>query len=447
MTNAPRVRVGGSRIRFAFPNSIWRLTMKISIIGGGSTYTPELIEGFINNAKKLGLTEVVLMDIDPERLAVVGTFAQRMVAHAGGAFRIVLTQNLKEAVAGSSFVLTQFRVGKQQARYEDERLGLRHDLIGQETTGIGGMAKALRTIPVIMNICAEVERTAPDAWIINFTNPSGIITQTILNHGKRKCVGLCNVPIEMKMTIAKIMSVPEDDVVMESVGLNHLGWIRKVVIKGQDISDSLLAMLASEEGPKNIPDMDFPLELIEYLKAAPLYYNRYFYLTDKVLATLKAKTKTRAQEVMEIENALLAKYRDPAIVTKPDELNERGGAYYSKIAIELIDAIANDTGKTHTVNTNNRGAMPDLPDNAVVEVACLIGKNGATPIPTSPMEPSMRALVQQVKAYEELTIEAALKKSRSAAYRAIITNPLGPRAERAKEVLDDLLKTNRLEYR
>ncbi|MCZ7583862.1 MAG: 6-phospho-beta-glucosidase [Deltaproteobacteria bacterium] len=421
--------------------------MKIGIIGGGSTYTPEVIEGFIIKAGDLGLTEVVLMDIDGERLRVVGDFAKRMVKHAGNPFKLTTTAARVEAIDGADFVLTQFRVGGQAARHEDIMLGLRHGLIGQETTGIGGMAKALRTIPVILDICADVEKRAPNAWVINFTNPSGLITEAILNHtGVSRCIGLCNVPIDMKMMIAKHLGVDDADVQMDSVGLNHLGWVRRVIVKGEDITARLLDFLAGEEGPKNIPDIQYNPELIRALGQVPLYYCRYFYNTPSVLAELKAKKKSRAQEVMDIEKALLAQYQDPNLATKPKELEQRGGAYYSKIAVEIVEAIAGDTGAEHTVNTRNEGAVPDLPASNVVEIPCRIGRDGVTPVPTEPLEPSIRALIQAVKAYEELTVEAALKKSRAAAFRALITNPLGPKSERASDVLDDLLKTNNLSY-
>ena len=421
--------------------------MKIAIIGGGSTYTPEVIEGFIGRAAVLGLDEIVLMDVDAARLDVVGTFARRMVAHADAPFRVTLTGDRRAAVEGASFVLTQIRVGGQAARHQDILLGLRHDLIGQETTGIGGMAKALRTVPAILDLCAEIEKAAPEAWVINFTNPSGLVTQAILARSACRCIGLCNIPIEMKMVVAAHLGVPETDVRLDIVGLNHLGWLRKVIVKGQDVTAGLLALLTSEDGPKNIPDVDYPPELIRALGAVPLGYNRYYYLTEKLLAELKAQPKTRAQEVMEIEEELLAKYRDPAVVTKPPELGKRGGAFYSKIAVDIVDAIANDRNQEHVVNVRNGGAIPGLPADAVVETAARIGKHGATPVPTDPLEPSMRALVQRAKAYEELTIEAAVNRSWSAAYRAILTNPLGPTATRAKAVLDDLLATNGLDYR
>lgn len=422
--------------------------MKIAIIGGGSTYTPELIEGLINRGPAVGLTSVVLMDIDETRLAIVGRFAQRMVEHANAPFSVTLTGERAAAIEGADFVLTQFRVGHQRARHQDELLGLRHGLIGQETTGIGGMAKALRTIPVIVDICRDMERLAPGAWLLNFTNPSGLITECILNHTPQKrAIGLCNVPIDMKMTVAKVMNVDEGAVDMDFVGLNHLGWVRRVTVSGEDITGKLLEFLASEQGPANIPDVDYKPELIRALGSIPLYYNRYYYNTERVLDQLKAKPQTRAEEVIEIENKLLARYADPRQVTKPPELEQRGGAYYSKIAVQLIEAIARNTGEEMVVNTRNCGAIPGLPDETVVEITAKIGSDGAAPRPTSALEPSLRALVQRAKAYEELTIEAALHKSYSAALRAIFTNPLGPTADRAKPVLDDLLATNLLDYR
>jgi 6-phospho-beta-glucosidase len=422
--------------------------MKIAVIGGGSTYTPELIEGFIERAAQLGLTELALMDIDDERLEVVGAFAQRMVAHAGAPFRVTLTKNRIKALEGATFVSTQFRVGKQAARHQDILLGLRHNLIGQETTGIGGMAKALRTLPVIFGICEDMDRVCPEAWLINFTNPSGLVTEAILNHtGREKCIGLCNVPIEMKMTIAKHLGVPDDDVDMDVVGLNHLGWVRKITVKGEDITAGLLQLLASEEGPKNIPDMDFEPELITALGAVPLYYNRFYYNTERVLEQLKKKPKTRAQEVEEIEDALMAKYRDPAVVTKPPELDERGGAFYSKIAIDVMDAIVNDLGLQHAVNVRNQGAIPGLPDTAVVETMCTIDKNGATPRPTWEVDESILALILRAKMYEILTIKAAKEHSYADAFKAMFTNPVGPSADRTKAVLDDLLATNKLDYK
>lgn len=422
--------------------------MKIAVIGGGSTYTPELIEGFIERAAKLGLTELALMDIDPERLSVVGGFAQRMVAHAGDPFRVTLTENRTVALDGASFVATQFRVGKQAARHQDILLGLRHDLIGQETTGIGGMAKALRTLPVIFDICDDMDRVCPEAWLINFTNPSGLVTEAILNHtGRQKAIGLCNVPLEMKMTIAKHLGVADTDIDMDIVGLNHLGWVRKITVHGEDITAGLLELLASEEGPKNIPDMDFEPELIHALGAVPLYYNRFYYNTERVLEQLKAKPKTRAEEVMEVEEKLLAKYRDPSIVTKPEELGERGGAFYSKIAIDVMDAIVNDLGLAHAVNVRNQGAIPGLPDDVVVETMATIDKNGATPRPTWEVDESMLALLLRAKMYEILTIKAAKNHSYHDAFKAMFTNPVGPSADRTKAVLDDLLAVNKLEYR
>jgi 6-phospho-beta-glucosidase len=310
------------------------------------------------------------------------------------------------------------------------------------------MAKALRTLPVIFDICADMARRCPDAWLINFTNPSGLVTEAIRTFAKwDKAVGLCNVPIEMKMVVAKFLDVPETDVDMDVVGLNHLGWVRRVTVRGEDVTPMLLQVLAGAAGPKNIPDIDFEPELIAALGAVPLYYNRYYYNTERVLAQLQAKPKTRAQEVMEIEAALLKKYADPAQVTKPEELNQRGGAYYSKIAIDVIDALHNDLGLSHAVNVPNAGAIPNLPGDYVVETMCAIGKNGAVPRPTWELDESLLAMIVACKAYERLTIKAALHRSRNDAFKAMFTNLVGPTADKTKAVLDDLLSVNRLEYK
>jgi 6-phospho-beta-glucosidase len=422
--------------------------MKIAVIGGGSTYTPELMEGLIERAKRLDLSEVALMDIDAERLEVVGKFAQRMVQFAGAPFRVTLTADRAAALDGADFVSTQFRVGGQAARHQDELLGLRHGLIGQETTGVGGMAKALRTLPAIFSICDDMAKHCPGAWLVNFTNPSGLVTEAILNSAKwEKAVGLCNVPIEMKMVIARFMHAADEDVDMDVVGINHLGWIRRITVAGQDITANILSFLASEQGPQNIPDIDYAPELIRALGAVPLYYNRYYYNTERVLELLRAKPKTRAQEVMEIEAKLLAKYRDPQLRTKPDELSQRGGAFYSRIAVDVIDALYNDLGLMHAVNVRNRGAIPGIPADYVVETVCRIDRHGATPRPTAPLDESMAAMVLAAKAYEILTIKAARERSYDYAFKAIFTNLVGPTADRAKAVLDDMIAVNGFELK
>jgi 6-phospho-beta-glucosidase len=421
--------------------------MKIAIIGGGSSYTPEVLDGFARQWQRLGLDEVVLYDIDQERVKTVADFGRRMAKAQGAKIKIKVGKALHSTVKGADFVLTQIRVGGQQARHKDIKLGLKHGLIGQETTGVGGFAKALRTIPEMLKICRAVEKHAPDSWMINFTNPSGIITEMILNHTDVKVIGLCNVPIDMQMEVAKYLGVDVKDVRFDYVGLNHLAWVRKVWVKGEDISDSVFDFLASSEGPKNIPDVDYDPWLIATLRMIPLYYCRYYYYPQRMLAELQKKKKTRAQEVMAVERELFKYYRNQKNVTKPAALEKRGGAYYSKIAVDLIDSIANDTRDEHIVNLRNDKAITDLRPNNAVEVPAIVGKKGAKPIHSSGLEPQIRGIVCAVKAYEELTVEAAMESSYAAALHALINNPIGPTADNVKPLLDELLRINKLDYK
>ena len=418
--------------------------MKISIIGSGSTYTPEVIEGLLERGDRLGVECLHLYDIDAERLDVVGSFISRMAAHAGAPFEVSMGMDLDEAVSGSDFILSQIRVGGQQARHRDILTGLKHGLIGQETTGVGGFAKAMRTIPVVLDICRRIEALAPGACLINFTNPSGLITEAILNHSTVRAVGLCNIPYELKMTAAKELDVDAESVRLDYVGLNHLAWIRRLFVDGRDVTPVLLEMLASGEVPKNIPDLDYDADLIRALGVFPQYYLRYYYYPGRMLRAILSKDRTRAEEVMEIEAELLDYYRDIANRTKPELLNNRGGAYYSTAAVLLIDAIANDTGAEHIVNVANEGTIPELPDDAVVEVPSLVGSAGAKPLPMEHVQEEILGLIQIVKAYERLTIRAATAQDYRAAYLALLNHPLGPSAENAGKVLDDIIAVNGL---
>jgi 6-phospho-beta-glucosidase len=417
--------------------------MKLTIIGGGSTYSPELIEGLIRRHQSIGLHNVTLMDIDEKRLEVVGGFAKRMVAHAKAPFTVTLTNDRAAAIDGSDFVVTQIRVGQMPARHKDILLGLRHDLIGQETTGVGGFAKALRTIPAMVDIARDIQTRAPEAWLINFTNPSGLITEALHRAGITRLIGLCNIPIGMVMDLALYLQCDPDKIKIDYVGLNHLSWVRKVWLEGEDITERIIAALGDQKGPANIPELHYAPEFVKALGFIPSPYLRYFYATSTMLAELKAKDKTRAEEVMEVEKALLAKYADPAIVTKPEELEKRGGAFYSKIAVDLVDAIWNDKGETHVVNVPNRGSIVGIGADQTVEIPAVIRRDGAHALPVGEVEPKIMGLIQQVKAYETLAVEAGLENSYDKALMALAAHPLCP-TEKAVDVLDDIIATHGL---
>lgn len=416
--------------------------MKIAVIGSGSTYTPELAEGLIAHCDEIGLKTVALMDIDRERLEIVGRLVQRMVARAGNPFEVVLTTSMKEAVSGAGFVLTQIRVGGQKARHDDTLICLEEDIIGQETTGPAGFAKALRTIPVLLDICAEMRRSSPDAWLINFTNPAGIVTEAVLKYGGVRAIGLCNSPIGTQMHIARKFGVSHEAVDLDYVGLNHLSWVRKIWVNGKDVSDQFLPH--KPYVPANIPEMALSDEFLSALNMLPNSYLNYFYLTAENLAHLKSREKTRAQQVMEIEETLLEKYKDPNLQEKPEELSKRGGAYYSTVAVSLIRAITTNSGSRHIVNVQNNGATPDLPDDVVIEVTATVDGRGAHPLLVGKIEPEIRGLIQHVKAYEELTVEAAVHNDYDQALLALVNNPLVDSVHKAKRLLDRFIERHGL---
>ncbi|MGZ8515007.1 MAG: 6-phospho-beta-glucosidase [Candidatus Limnocylindrales bacterium] len=412
--------------------------VKIAVVGGGSTYTPELVERFVRRAARLPIDELVLLDIDLDRLNVVGGLAQRMLDRLDWVGRLTLTGDRDSAIDGADFVLIQLRVGGQATRLVDETLPPRFGVIGQETTGAGGFAKALRTVPVVLELAEIVgRRAAPGAWIIDFTNPVGIVSQALLDHGHR-ALGLCNVAINIQRTIAERLGVGLDDVALEHVGLNHLSWERAARVNGVDRLPELLASdadwLADHVG--------MPVELIRTLGAIPSYYLRYYYETAKVVAEQQSG-HTRAQDVIDIEARLLDLYRDQGLAEKPALLADRGGAYYSEAAAQLIASLYDGAGDVQVVDMRNDGALPDLPDAAVVEIPARIDRDGAHALPLAPLALEMRGLVQAAKAYEELTVEAAYSGDRRTALRALIANPLVGEWAIAEPLLAALLEANR----
>lgn len=421
--------------------------MKVAVIGGGSSYTPELINGFLERAKDFPMRELWLADISTERLEVVGKFAQRMAEAAGAPFKVHLTTDQREAIKGASYVTTQLRVGGMQARREDEYLGHRHGLIGQETTGIGGMAKALRTIPVILQIAADMRELAPGAPLINFTNPAGLVTEALSRYAEGiVSVGVCNVPITTKMRfierLAKLgVDVEPEQAELNTLGLNHLSWHRGLTIDGEDLWPQIITDYIQEMRNSDEPDWD--AELIASLQMIPNYYLQYFYTTEKKLAAQAKWPPSRAEQVIEIEAELLAQYAEPDRTAPPEGLMQRGGAYYSTVATQLLNAHYNDLEETHIINVPHQGAVAGYPADWVLEMPCKVGRAGFQPLPTDPLPTVCYGLLAQVKTYELLTVEAAVHGDRNAAYQAILANPVGPSSEQVKAVLDDLLATNR----
>jgi 6-phospho-beta-glucosidase len=406
--------------------------MKVAVVGGGSTYTPELVSGLARESERLDVTELVLQDIDPERLEVVGGLAGRMLANDGFTGELTLTEELDRAVDGADFVLVQIRVGGQTARLSDETIPLTCGCVGQETTGAGGLAKALRTVPVVLSIAERTRELGADGvWIVDFTNPVGIVTRALLDAGHR-AVGLCNVAIGFQRSFARMLGVEPGRVVVDQVGLNHLTWVRAVRVDGDDVLPELIASHGDE-----LPDHSggVPLELIEELGAVPSYYLRYFYAHDKVLAE-QHQGVPRAAEVAEIERGLLELYRDPELAEKPALLEQRGGAYYSEAAVGLIASLMAGNGEVHEVDVRNEGTIEGLADDDVVEVPARVSPNLIDPLPQKPLAPELLGLVQHVAAYERLAVRAALSRDPADARMALLAHPLIGQWDVAGELIE-----------
>ncbi len=386
------------------------------MIGAGSTYTPELVSGL----SALAVDELVLHDIDFPRLEVVGGLAQRMLDRVGFPGALALTGDLDRAVEGADYVLIQIRVGGQAARLVDETRPLACGCIGQETTGAGGFAKAMRTVPVVLEIAARVaERAAPGAWIIDFTNPVGIVTRALLDAGHR-AVGLCNVAIGLQRYAAKVLGVEAARVVVDQVGLNHLTWVRAVYLDGNDV----LADLMAEHGDELAAGAGVPRWVLDDLGAIPSYYLHYFYAHDAVLAEQRNAAVPRAARVAEIERELLEMYRNPALAEKPALLEQRGGAFYSEAAVGLVRSLSSNDGAVHEVDMRNAGTLAGLTDDDVVEVPARVGRDGPVPLEQAPLAPELLGLVQHVAAYERLTAEAAVTRDELTARKALLAHPL-----------------------
>ncbi|MFD1930373.1 6-phospho-beta-glucosidase [Nonomuraea mangrovi] len=411
--------------------------MKLAVVGGGSTYTPELIDGFARLRDELPLTEIALVDPHASRLELVAGVSRRMLARAGHPAEVVATSSVEEGVAGAQAVLFQLRVGGQAAREVDETLPLRCGCVGQETTGAGGLAKALRTVPVVLELAERVREHAPEAWIVDFTNPVGIVTRALLDAGHR-AIGLCNVAIGFQRRFAAHLGLAPAQVSLGHVGLNHLTWERSVLVDGVDVLPKLIA----EHGQELADDIGLPVELVRRLGVVPSYYLRYFYAHDLVVEEQRAKP-SRAAEVAAMEAELLGLYADPTVDTKPELLERRGGAFYSEAAVALIASLLGDRRDAQVVNVRNAGTLPFLPDEAVIEVPATIGAAGAVPLPMPAVEPLYAGLIANVSAYESLALDAALRGGEERVRNALLAHPLIGQEAVAGELTRLLLEANR----
>lgn len=421
--------------------------LKIAVIGGGSSYTPELVEGLINGYEEMPVSELWLVDIEEgrEKLEIVGSLAKRMVQKSGRPITVKLTLDRREAIQGADYVTTQMRVGQLEARKLDEHIPIKHQVIGQETTGPGGMFKALRTIPVILDICRDIEELAPEAWMLNFTNPAGMITEAVTKYSQVKTVGLCNSPINFKKSLAEAYGTSEHQVLPEFVGINHLHWVTSALVNGQERMPELLAG-KGEYNATNVPTLGWDPQFLQSLHAVPTYYLKYYYMTDEMLKEEQESLEsngTRADVVSRVEKELFQLYADESLEEKPKQLEQRGGAYYSEAAVQLMKSLYLGRNDIQTLNVPNGAIYDFLPKDASIEINCVVTSAG--PIPLKPMHvpEAIKGLLHAVKIYESLAIAAAVSGDRGLALQALVHHPLVPSVAVAKVLLEEMLEAHK----
>lgn len=423
--------------------------IKICTIGGGSSYTPELIEGFIKRYDELPVREIWLVDCEQgkEKLEIVGNLAKRMVEKAGLPIKINLTLDRKEALKDADFVTTQMRVGLLESRIKDESISFKHGVMGQETNGPGGLFKGLRTIPVILDICKDIEELCPDAWLINFTNPAGMVTEAVLRYSNiKKVIGLCNVPIGMEKDAANLLEADPSRVRVLFGGLNHMVYGLKVYLDGKEVTDVVLDKMGTtvkQHTMKNIDAINWDPDMLKTLGVMPSPYHRYFYMYPELLEKSLKKEETRGETVKKVEEELFELYKDPNLNEKPKVLEQRGGAYYSDAACNLICSIYNDKRDIQTVNTQNKGAITGIPYESAVEVSAVITKEGPMPLTIGELPAQVNGLVQQIKSFERVSCEAAVTGDKNKAILAMTIHPFVQSQDKAKAIFEDMLEAHK----
>lgn len=419
-------------------------SLKVAIIGAGSTYTPELIDGFLQRVGRLELGSLWFMDIDMVKVGIVAELCRRMLADKGVEAKINVTNSLEAAIEGADYVLGQVRVGMLDARIRDEKIPLKYNFLGQETTGAGGFMKALRTIPVMLEVARVMERLSPKAWLINFSNPSGILAEAVLTHSKIKMMGLCNAPINMISEARSWLPEGTRHFDYDFVGMNHLCWLTGVYADGKEILQPFFSNPAQYASLMESMDMPYDTDLMKIMRGFPVGYLEYFYFRDEKVRKCKEAERTRGEICKDIEAELLQLYGDSSLKEKPAILGKRGGSMYSEAAISLIDAIENDKNEFHVVDVRNNGAYPFMAATDIVEVKCLVNRLGVTPQPyRGPLNPHIEGLMQAVKAYEKLTVKAGVEGDMDAALSALLVHPLIGDYNRAKPMLLELLEANK----
>lgn len=425
-------------------------TLKVAVIGGGSSYTPELVEGLLERSDELPISELWLVDIEEgmHKTEIIGDLARRMIAKVDSQIKVHVTLDRKAALEGADFVCSQFRAGGITARLRDERIAIKYGMIGQETNGLGGFSNACRTIPIALEIAEEMELLCPNAWLLNFTNPSGMVTEALLKHTSIRTVGLCNIPVNMERDIAPMLKAEQKDVTLQIAGLNHMVWARKVLHEGKDKLNEVVEMLNDGNmamTPKNIKPFQWDKDLLANMGMIPCAYLRYYYQSKDILSEEFEEAKganNRAAQVARIEEEVLKIYSDPTLETKPKILEKRGGAYYSEAACELMSSIHNNKRTIMHVNTRNNGAIAGLPDDCAVEVSSVITSTEILPLSVAPFPSDTLCLIQLMKQFETLTVKAATEGDLNAAHRALILNPIVDSGSHLDEALKETVREN-----
>ncbi|WP_314060830.1 6-phospho-beta-glucosidase [uncultured Vagococcus sp.] len=423
--------------------------LKIVTIGGGSGYTPELVEGFIKRYLEMPVTELWLVDVEEgkEKLALVEQLSRRILEKAGSSIQLFTTLNRQEALKDADFVLTQFRIGQMEARIQDENIPLKYETIGQETNGPGELFKAFRTIPVMLDLVKEMEAHCPEAWLINFANPAGMLSEAVLNHSKwTKIISICNGPLSIENDIARVLGVDRRRLYVEFAGLNHLIFAKKVCLDGKDVTEQVINSVADEGAFVDNPgSSDWQPDFLKGLKALPMSYLQYYWKTNEVLASEQYAAShggSRAVVAQKMDQELFEVYRDQGLMAAPELLRKRGGAGYSEAACDLITSLYTDKRDIQTVNVRNNGAITNLASDVVVEVNCVITSQGPVPLTTGPLPPELNGIIQAMKSYEQVACEAAVTGDYNQALVAMTINPLVSSDSQGKAMLDELLEVH-----
>ncbi len=429
--------------------------MKIAVIGGAGVRTVIFINGLLARYKKLNIDEVVLYDIDSEKQEIIGKLCAHVIKRKKEELKVGIAKSPIEAITGADYIVTTLRVGGDHSRVVDETIALTEGVIGQETTGVGGFSMAVRTIPVLLEYCKLIQEHAPNAWIFNFTNPSGLVTQALRSAGYDKIIGICDAPSSTKFRMANRLGVEEKDLYVEFFGLNHLSWIRSVKKNGKEILGDLLA---DDDFLNSVQEFAmFDPELLRSIGYLPNEYLYYYYHREKALENIQKSGETRGKTIEAVNLQMMEELKamdmdaDPegalqiflyymalressymSIETgsgkreeiKRGKLEVPDGMGYAGVMLDCIEGLQSEEGYSLVLSVENQGCIQGLLDEDVIEVTCNVSKKGICPVPIGEVPEHAYLLMRLIKMYEKLTVEAIMHKSKETAIQALTLHPL-----------------------